>query len=311
MGSLAEVSAAVGAKTRAQLEETLGRRAELLGLGADACGSAGRSGPMDAQQASSMPSALASASAWASGDGADPVSDGTRARGSTLALDATLTTGGTSVSSTTPVEGRTATRLPDSTPATAADSPVTRHDWVAQPMHSDAAIRAQTGRGWDDWIDAIDAGVGRDAKHPQIVEWVMANSAQNGWWSQGIAVSFERMTGRRLAGQITDGTFTANRSRTLPVDREVLRELIAADETRDALLGFETEFRSKAASKTYKVLIARDGEPLGGLLFTFDTATNGRTKLAIMHEKLQLLDEIELWKAYWGAWLDALEAALP
>ncbi|MBF4550413.1 hypothetical protein [Pseudoclavibacter sp. VKM Ac-2888] len=185
-----------------------------------------------------------------------------------------------------------------------------RHEWVAPPMHSDAAIRAQTGQGWDDWIDAIDAGVGRDAAHPRIVEWVMANSAQNGWWSQGIAVSFERMTGRRLAGQMPDGTFTANRSRTLPVDREVLRALIADDAARDALLGFETEFRSKVASKTYKVLIARDAQPFGGLLFTFDAAPNGRTKLAIAHEKLQVVDEIELWKAHWGAWLDALELAL-
>ena len=201
-----------------------------------------------------------------------------------------------------------------STPPTPSTAPTDRdgasHDWVAQPMHSDAAIRAQTGQGWDAWIDAIDTGVGRDAAHPQIVEWVMANSGQNGWWSQGIAVSFERMTGRRLAGQMPDGTFTANRSRTLGVDRDVLRELIAADETRDALLGLESEFRSKVASKTYKVLIGRDGEPLGGLLFTFDAAANGRTKLAIMHEKLLVLDEIELWKSYWGDWLDALEEAL-
>ncbi|PPG33432.1 hypothetical protein [Pseudoclavibacter sp. RFBB5] len=198
----------------------------------------------------------------------------------------------------------------ETAPAAEAVRAHARHDWVAQPMHSDAAIRAQTGQGWDDWIDAIDAGVGRDAAHPRIVEWVMANSEQNGWWSQGIAVSFERMTGRRLAGQMPDGTFTANRSRTLPVDREVLRALIADDEDRDALLGFETEFRSKVASKTYKVLIARGGEPIGGLLFTFDATADGRTKLAIMHEKLQVLDEIELWKAYWGDWLDALEAAL-
>lgn len=195
-------------------------------------------------------------------------------------------------------------------PAAATDRDGAGRAWVAQPMHSDAAIRAQTGRGWDDWIDAIDAGVGRDAAHPRIVEWVMANSEQNGWWSQGIAVSFERMTGRRLAGQMPDGTFTANRSRTLTVDREVLRELVADNETRDALLGFETEFRSKVASKTYKVLIARGDEPMGGLLFTFDAASNGRTKLAISHEKLQVFDEIELWKAYWGDWLDALEASL-
>lgn len=253
MGSLAQVSEAVGTSTRARLEETLARRAELLGGGDARDGANGLAGT------------AASAASAAS------------------ATDA---------------------------PEAATDRDDARHDWVAQPMHADAAIRAQTGQGWDDWIDAIDAGVGRDATHPQIVEWVMANSAQNGWWSQGIAVSFERMTGRRLAGQMPDGTFTANRTRTLAVDREVLRELIAADETRDALLGFETKFRSRLASKTYKVLIARGDEAIGGLLFTFDVASNGRTKLAIMHEKLQALDEIELWKAYWGDWLDALEAAL-
>ncbi|WP_271985689.1 hypothetical protein [Pseudoclavibacter terrae] len=254
MRSRAGISGAVGAQLRERRDETLARRAVLLGGGADA-----------PAEPSAKPGSAASA---AEASGTETASAGE------------------------------------------ASAAASRHDWVAQPMHSDAAIRAQTGQGWDDWIDAIDAGVGRDAAHPQIVEWVMANSEQNGWWSQGIAVSFERMTGRRLAGQMPDGTFTANRSRTLPVDREVLRSLIADDENRDALLGFETEFRSKVASKTYKVLIAGDGESIGGLLFTFDAPADGRTKLAIMHEKLQVLDEIELWKAYWGDWLDALEGAL-
>ncbi|MBF4457292.1 hypothetical protein [Pseudoclavibacter sp. VKM Ac-2867] len=254
MRSPAEISEAVGAKMRDRLQETLARRAELLGVGVDArAEAAGKAGTGASTAASAAASAV---------------------------------------------------------PAAASIGEAVRHEWAAPPMHSDAAIRAQTGQGWDEWIDAIDAGVGRDAAHPRIVEWVMANSAQNGWWSQGIAVSFERMTGRRFAGQMPDGTFTANRSRTLPVDREVLRELIADDAARDALLGFETEFRSKVASKTYKVLLARDGQPIGGLLFTFDPAPNGRTKFAIAHEKLQVVDEIELWKAHWGAWLDALELAL-
>lgn len=258
MRSRAEISEAVGAITRDRLQQTLERRAELLGGGVDARAESGGTSGIAASIAVSAAASAEQASA-----------------------------------------------------AAASTGEASRHEWAAPPMHSDAAIRAQTGLGWDDWIDAIDAGVGRDAAHPRIVEWIMANSAQNGWWSQGIAVSFERMTGRRLAGQMPDGTFTANRSRTLPVDREVLRELIFDDAARDALLGFETEFRSKVASKTYKVLIARDGQPFGGLLFTFDAAADGRTKFAIAHEKLQVVDEIELWKTHWGEWLDALSATLP
>ncbi|WP_297082116.1 hypothetical protein [uncultured Demequina sp.] len=186
--------------------------------------------------------------------------------------------------------------------------------WAAAPEHSDEAIRKATGAGWDEWVARIDAGPGRAATHTEIAAWVNANSDIGGWWSQGVTVGYERITGMRLPGQRPDGTFTLSRTRTFAVAPDHLRALLEDEGSLTALLPAAQVTRtSKAGVKAprYALEDAADaaGTSLGTLQLGFDPAPKG-AKLTVTHEKLPSFGATEPWKDFWAAWLDAVGAAL-
>ncbi|MEM8924396.1 MAG: hypothetical protein AAGD35_12915 [Actinomycetota bacterium] len=177
--------------------------------------------------------------------------------------------------------------------------------WVAPPETSDAAVVAATGRGWNEWCDWIEASAVAEADHPAIAAHLAAEADLDGWWSQTVTVGFERITGRRLPYQRPDGTFTAGKTMTVPVDGSELRAaLVSADDRAELFPGQATELRSAPTAKTIRIgigpgvaRIAVDGRPDGG------------TRVAIQHEKLPTFDDVDRWRHYWDEWLRALAAA--
>jgi hypothetical protein len=175
--------------------------------------------------------------------------------------------------------------------------------WVSPPETSDEAIRAGTGRGWDEWCDLIEAWPGRADGHASMAQFVEETYAISGWWAQSVTVGFERITGLRLPHQMADGTFTASKSRTIDLDVDRLRNLLLSDEARlDLFHGVATELRSRSNAKSLRIAIGP-----GIALFSFDPAKDGRTKLTIAHEKLPTYEAVEEWKFYWSDWIDAVE----
>lgn len=191
-----------------------------------------------------------------------------------------------------------------------ADAPT---GWVSQPESTDAQVRKATGRVWDEWVALIDAGPGRDATHTEIAGWLMAHTDIGGWWAQSVTVGYERITGKRLPGQMPDGTFTISRSRTIAATPDALKALIEDDESRAALLPDVVATRtSKAGVKSprYALTDAKDGAALGSVLFSFDPAPQG-TRLTVSHEKIAAMTATEPWKEFWADWLTALGSAEP
>ncbi len=94
-------------------------------------------------------------------------------------------------------------------------------------MQSDEKIRENTGHGWDEWTDLIEAGPGRLAGHTAIAAWVQVEHSLTGWWAQGVTVGYERIAGLRLPGQTPDGAFSVSRSRVLEIPVELLRAAVA------------------------------------------------------------------------------------
>jgi hypothetical protein len=175
--------------------------------------------------------------------------------------------------------------------------------WVSQPEFTDEVIRTSTGKGWNDWCDLIDAWPGHVDGHTAIARFVHETTELNGWWSQGVTVGYERITGIRLPHQMADGTFTASKSRTMDIDVTALRGLLVSAEARNDLFhGVETELRSRPTAKSLRITL-----DIGSVLFSFDPAKDGRTKMTVAHEKLPTHDDVERWKFYWSEWLDAIE----
>lgn len=181
--------------------------------------------------------------------------------------------------------------------------------WVAEPQHPDAQVHAKTGRGWDDWVTAIDAGPGRNVGHTAIAEWVREQGV-DAWWAQSVTVGYERITGLRLPGQMPDGTFSVSRSRVLAMPPEEVRELVMDDVSRrDLLPGFTLELLSKPTVKVPRFAFHAGDEPIGRLAFAMDAASGNRTNLTVTHSALPSLEEGEHWKAFWREWLDAVEGS--
>ena len=180
--------------------------------------------------------------------------------------------------------------------------------WVSQPESPDAVILANTGRVWDDWVDAIDAGPGREAGHTAIATWVREEHGIPGWWAQNVTVGYERIVGLRLPGQMADGTFSVSRSRIVDLPLDDLRTMLLDDASRaDLVPGFDLALRSKPASKSLRFDFASDGEAIGVVMFSADPAPGDRLRLTVTHEKLDTLEAGEHWKAFWREWLDAIE----
>ncbi|MGY4857856.1 DUF4287 domain-containing protein [Cryobacterium sp. AP23] len=182
--------------------------------------------------------------------------------------------------------------------------------WAADPIQSDAKILENTGHGWDEWADLIAAGPGRDAGHTAIAAWVHAEHGLTGWWAQGVTVGYERIAGLRLPGQMPDGTFSVSRTRVLALPAEPLRAALLDELCRaDVFPGIDTVLRSKPAAKALRFAASVAGAPLGSLLVSTDPVPDGRLRVGVTHDKLPGFDEGERWKAFWGAWLDAVALA--
>lgn len=82
--------------------------------------------------------------------------------------------------------------------------------WASQPQQSDEVIRDNTGRGWDEWRELIEAWPGNTDGHGAVAAWLQQEHGVDGWWAQSVTVGWERISGRRLPHQMADGTFTAN-----------------------------------------------------------------------------------------------------
>ena len=176
-------------------------------------------------------------------------------------------------------------------------------EWVGQPEMSNDAVRQATGRGWDEWCDLIDAWAGNDVGHTAIAEFLVDEHEVDGWWAQTVTVGYERITGVRRPHQRADGTFTANKSGTVAVDADSLRQmLLEADDRADVFPGLETELRSRPTSKAIRVAIGP-----GVATIAIDPRPDGRTRIVIQHDGLASAAEVALWKEHWTAWLTAID----
>lgn len=190
-------------------------------------------------------------------------------------------------------------------PASVGEStPSAKHSWAAEPETSDDAVRAATGRGWDQWCDVIDAWPSNARGHAAIAGHLQDSHGVDSWWAQTITVGYERITGRRLPYQQPDGTFRASKSRTVAVDAAELRALLLSDDDRaDLFPGLATDLRSRPDTKVPRIAIGP-----GVAQIDIEPKPGGSATVTISHEELPEFEDVAHWKEYWSEWLAAIDA---
>ncbi len=174
------------------------------------------------------------------------------------------------------------------------------------PGLSDEAVRAATGRSWQEWKAFLDAGGAADLSHAKIVEMV-SEAGIGRWWRQMVAVGYERMVGKRAPGQACNGSFSANASRTLTGDKDQALALWCAaveglEEFNDALATAAPR-QSQTETWRYWRLDLEDGSKVSVVI---SDKSAGKATIAIGHDKL--LDAAAKTKAtlYWKSVLARL-----
>lgn len=172
---------------------------------------------------------------------------------------------------------------------------------------SDAKVKAKTGCTWERWVRALDYHGAQKMSHREIAELVRKTYKTPSWWTQTVAVGYERIKGLRARGQRRDGTYEASKSRTFTVPVKELFEAWADEATRRRWLNGESvRIRTATAPKSMRLDWA-DGSIIA---VGFATRGKGKSSVAVQHTKLPDRETADRLKRTWSDRLDALGEVL-
>ncbi len=94
---------------------------------------------------------------------------------------------------------------------------------------SSESVREATGRGWDEWLDALDAAGAAEWSHKEIVAHLAReHPAVSSWWRQAITVGYEQARGKRVLGETADAGFQVVVQRTVALNPREAWELVTS-----------------------------------------------------------------------------------
>ncbi len=175
------------------------------------------------------------------------------------------------------------------------------------PVISDAAVRAKTGKDWDQWFAILDAEGARDMGHPDIAGLLRTRHDLPGWWSQMVTVNYERARGMREKHQTAQG-YEVSVSRTLPVGVSDLYAAWDDPQLRNAWLGESSlAVRSASPAKVLRLIWTSDASNVD---VRFYAKGDAKSQVLVQHSKLADRDEVEVKRSFWKAALKRLAAHL-
>ena len=174
---------------------------------------------------------------------------------------------------------------------------------------SDEAIRERTGRGWEEWFDALDEWGAAERPHREIARWVAAELAIDplAWAAQAVTVSYERARGGRAVGQRADG-FAATAAKTVAVPVDRLYEAFVDAALRARWLP-DDELRERTATAPRSARFDW-GDGTTRVTVIFDAKDEGKSTATLEHARLADGEQAERMKAFWRGHLATLKAQL-
>ncbi|KAA9154693.1 hypothetical protein FPZ12_031445 [Amycolatopsis acidicola] len=161
-------------------------------------------------------------------------------------------------------------------------------------------VRERTGRDGEEWFALLDEWGAAKRSHGEIVGRLSTYGIGN-WWAQHLTVEYERARGLRAPNQARGGGFSATAGKTVAVPVERLYEAFTEDAVRAG-----ARVRTATPPKTWRA------DWTGGtrLAAGFVSKGDGRSQVALAHEKLAGAAAVEEAKAYWRERLAALKDRL-
>jgi Domain of unknown function (DUF4287) len=167
-----------------------------------------------------------------------------------------------------------------------------------------AAVKAKTGKGWADWFKLLDRAGAGEMNHTAIAAHLRDELGCPPWWSQMIAVGYERERGLRVKFQKCDGDFSASASKTIAVPLAVLYAAWTDAKVRRRWLpGAKFTMTTATPNKSIRMVWADDTRVEAG----FVAKGPGKSQVAVEQKKLGGVAAVAKAKEFWAAALGRLK----
>jgi hypothetical protein len=180
-------------------------------------------------------------------------------------------------------------------------------DYAQLAGRSDTILKQRTGCTWERWVKALDRVKAHTWSHREIAKYVAEKYKIPGWWAQTVTVGYERIKGLRAVGQRRDGSFEANKSKTLAAPLERVYAAFKEPRTRARWLpDVDLNIRSATREKSMRI----SWPDRSSVVVGFTSRGAGKSQVALTHAKLPDQASATRMKAYWAERLDALAEAV-
>lgn len=169
----------------------------------------------------------------------------------------------------------------------------------------DDAVKAATGKGWDEWFRIIDRAGGRTMNHKQIVAIVSKQKGSRPWWQQMVTVAYEQSRGLRKVHETTSG-YQISRSKTVDVPLTTLFKAWKDPKSRGRWLGNTALTIRSTTPNKYIRITWPDGKT--NVEVNFYKTKSGKSQVTVQHNKLVDAKAAAKMKAFWGKQLEQLAA---
>jgi uncharacterized protein YndB with AHSA1/START domain len=170
---------------------------------------------------------------------------------------------------------------------------------------SDASVAKETGRSWAQWVRLLDDAGATRKSHREIAALVSSAGTRD-WWTQMVAVGYERIRGLRARGQRRDGAYGATKSRTFDVPVDRLFEAFADQAVRRRWLPADVTVRTARPHRTLRLTWQDDTIVAVG----FQAKGRAKSTVAVEHQKLPTRAAADAVKQAWSDYFDRLTRLL-
>jgi hypothetical protein len=171
------------------------------------------------------------------------------------------------------------------------------------PRMSDEAVKAKTGKKWDQWFAILDKAGAKEMSHQDIVKFLNSKHDVGPWWQQMVTVSYEQARGLRDVHEKSGG-YQISVSRTVNVPLMTLYKSVANEKSRSRWLSENgLDVRKATPNKSMRITWS-DGKT--SLEINFYSKGEAKSQVVVQHSKLPNAKAATKMKTFWGQALDRL-----
>jgi len=180
-------------------------------------------------------------------------------------------------------------------------------DYAALARMSDASVKKATGCEWHKWVTVLDEAGGKEMSHHDLALHIHEKYHTPDWWSQMVAVGYERIHGLRAHGQRRSGDWSVNKSKTVAVPLATLYTAFSNARRRARWLpGVKLTIRTATANKSMRIRW-EDGTPID---VGFYPRGETKSQVTLDHQKLRTKEEADRLRLFWSERFEVLAAMM-